>query len=91
MKAFVSLGFSKDEIDAIHNITAASIHCGELILDNSTFDDGKNAAPVSIKNMKQMELICGLLGIKDVPGFVTELVNKGAIAGIKGRTPEKPS
>ena len=46
--AFVSLGFPQPEIDAIHDVTAAALHCGELVLDPSTFDDGKANTPVSI-------------------------------------------
>jgi len=41
--------------------------------------------------MPQMDLICELLGIKDKQAFITEIVNKEAIKGIKARTPDKPN
>jgi len=91
MEAFHKLGFTEEEIDAVHRMTAASVHVGQLQLDTSTFDDGKNARPVSIKNPEQAKLIAGLLGINNVDDLITELVHKGAMDGVKGRTPEKPS
>lgn len=49
-EAFVSLGFSSEEIDAIHNITAACLFCGQLQLNNTYDDKARPAKPVSIKN-----------------------------------------
>ena len=46
---------------------------------------------MTIKNIEQAKLIANLLGIKDVNELITELVNKGAMEGIKARTPDKPS
>jgi len=88
MDAFKQLGFSPDEITAIHNITAAVLHFGELELNLKTFDEGKS--PVSITNMPQFDLICRLLGIENKQGFITEIVNKDEVKGF-GRTPDKPN
>jgi len=63
--AFVSLGFPQAEIDAIHDVTAAALHCGELQLDPSTFDDGKANTPVSITSTATVKQIAKLLGIQD--------------------------
>lgn len=59
-------------------------------MNKNTYDDGKNPKPVSILNMPEMEKISKLIGIKDVKGLVTEIVNRGAMRDIKERTPEKP-
>lgn len=48
--SFNNLGFTADEQDAIHRLTAAAIQVGEIEFDNSTYDDGKDARPVTVKN-----------------------------------------
>jgi len=88
MKAYVNLGFTDEEVSAIHNITAACLHFGELEIDLGPYKEG--STPVGIKNMPQLDLICKLLGITDTKGFITELVNKEAMKGIAARTPDKP-
>lgn len=88
MKAFNNLGFTEGEIDAIHRITAASLHLGELKLDVKTFDEGKT--PVSCANKDHLKFIAGLLNL-DPDALLLEMVHKEAMVGIAGRTPDKPS
>ena len=45
---------------------------------------------MSIKNKNILEQIAKLLGIADPAELESEIVNKGAMDGIKIRTPEKP-
>lgn len=87
--AFVSLGFPKAEVEAIHDVTAAALHCGELELDASTFDDGKANTPVSITSTACVKQIAKLLGIQDYQDLITEIVMKGAFEGVATRSPDK--
>ena len=88
IKAFKTLGFSEEEQKAIHSITAASLHIGELVLDNSTYVETKT--PVSIKNKDKLKQVADLLGIKNPSRLEEEIVNKEAIKGISTRTPLRP-
>lgn len=76
-------------MDAIHDVTAAALHCGELELDPSTFDDGKANTPVSITSTAVVQQIAKLLGIQDYQDLITEIVMKGAFEGVATRSPEK--
>jgi len=87
MDAFSTLGFTKGEVDAIHSITAASLHIGELELDVKTYNEGKT--PVSIKNKDKLKQIASFLGIQSPEDLEVEIVNKEAMQGF-GRTPAKP-
>lgn len=89
-EAFVGLGFTPEEIDAIHRMTAAALHIGDLKLDESKYSDGKVASPVAIANMDHLKMIAELLGA-DPERLVTEIVNKDAMDGVKVRTPDKPA
>lgn len=87
-ESFVGLGFTPDEIESIHRMTAASLHIGDLDLDQSKYVEGKS--PVGIKNMDHLKMICELLGV-DPDALLTELVNRDAVDGVKVRTPAKPA
>lgn len=87
-KAYQTLGFKPEEQQAIRNVTAASLHIGELELDVSTYVETKT--PVSIKNKDKLKQIADLLGMKNPAKLEEEIVNKEAIKGINVRTPLKP-
>jgi len=89
-EAFHTLGFTEDEVDSIHRIVAAVLHIGEILLDNSTYDDGKNSSPVSVKNKDKMKEIANLLGVDNPDDLITELVYKPKMPGASGRAPDKP-
>jgi myosin heavy subunit len=59
---FVSLGFTNEEQLAIWKVTAACLHLGEIVFDESTYNE--NGKPCSVKNMDKMNLIADLLGFK---------------------------
>lgn len=88
MDAFKNLGFTDEEIDGIHRMTAASLHLGQVELVD-TFDDGKVAKAVTISPTGPMKLVADLLGIKDVNDLITEIVHKEKMDGIDARTPIK--
>ena len=90
IESFNKLGFTAAEQDAIHRMTAASMHMGEIEFDNSTYDDGKDAKPVSVKNKAPLKLVAELLGLPSAEDLELELVHKGAMDGVSGRTPDKP-
>lgn len=90
VESFKKLGFTEAEQDAIHRMTAAALHIGEIEFDNSTYDDGKDARPVSIKNKGPLNLVAELLGLPNAGDLEVELVHKGAMDGVTGRTPDKP-
>lgn len=90
IESFNKLGFTEAEQDAIHRMTAASMHMGEIEFDNSTYDDGKDAKPVSVKNKAPLKLVAELLGLPSAEDLELELVHKGAMDGVPGRTPDKP-
>jgi myosin heavy subunit len=69
-------------------VTAACLHLGELIFDDSTYDE--NGKPCTIKNMDRMNLIARLLGFEKNPqDLVTEIVNKAGTPGQTLRAPYK--
>ena len=90
MNSFKNLGFSDAEINAIHRMTAAALHVGQLDIDKSTYDDRKNA-PCNIKNKDQLKIVADLLGIANPNDLEVEIVNKEAIVGVPSRTPDKPA
>ena len=90
IEAFRNLGFSQDEITAIHRITAACLHIGQLDIDVSTYDDGKAQRPCSIKNKDVLKLVADLLGIANPQDLEDEMVYKSLMPGVTQRTPDKP-
>lgn len=80
VKAFNDLSFTPEEQDAIKRIVAASLHLGDVLVDDKKYDE-KKGTPCGIKNMDKMALVAGLLQT-DVNELVTELVNKDKIPGI---------
>lgn len=90
VEAFKNLDFSEAEIKAIHKITAACLHIGQIEIDVSTYDDGKAQSPCSIKNKNVLKIISDLLGIQNPKDLEDEMVYKSLMPGIKDRTPDKP-
>jgi len=70
-------------------MVSASLHFGEIKWDTSTYDDGRNPVPVSVKNMEVVNHIAGLLGVKP-DDLIENMVNKPVMQGISERVPEKP-
>ena len=91
MTAFKNLGFSEEEIEAIHRITIACLFIGELQLDESTYNQSAKPAPtpVSVKNRDILQQIASLLGIDKAEDVETEIVNKEK-GNYEGRAPDKP-
>lgn len=67
--------------------TAACLHIGELVFDDSTYDE--NGKPCTIKNMDRMNIVGKLLGFADPTQLMIEIVNKPASPGVAKRSPFK--
>lgn len=91
MKSFTNLGFTQEEVKAIHRVTAACLFCGQLDIKD-TYDDRKDL-PCTITNMDVMKHLCKLLGVTKIDWLVTEIMNKQAnpdqVDKTKDRTPQR--
>lgn len=91
MKSFTNLGFTQDEVKAIHRVTAACLFIGELDIKD-TYDDRKEL-PCTIANMDVMKHLCKLLGVTNIDWLVTEIMSKQAMPDqvdkTKDRTPQR--
>ena len=93
VKAFRDLGFTEEEQDAIHRITAASLWVGEIELNEKTYNDTtRPPKPVTVTNMDVVAKLAGLLGIKDPEEIVINICHKEANKMDAGapRVPAKP-
>lgn len=74
MDSFKNLGFTEEEVNCIHRVTAACLFCGQLDIKD-TYDDRKDI-PCTITNKDILDHLCKLLGVTNKDWLVTEIVNK---------------
>ena len=59
----------------VWRINAACLHIGEIDFDEKSFDDSKSDWRGKVKNVDQVKLIAGLLGIEDWTIFEKALLS----------------